>query len=305
MSQHNADDASISKERRKVQNRHNQRAHRLRTRKQSTKTSRKLHAFEVTRWRLDDFCYTQDRHTDHQLSCSKSVAPTFALPDEAAEVYELSQGDGQADLTKPAIIFPLSTDHLLHLIQYNVFRAFVTNKRTLNLLLTGWTEALPSRTSCPIDGPYRDDTNVFPLNPNIPAALVPSVFQQAHPHPIWINFIPFPHIRDHLIRCQGSFDHWEFLQDLIGELMGTNQFPNRQSMPTTFNVTDPEPRDRDGITRGRKGFIVWGDPHIMHNWEATPGFLTKWAWAVSGCDEVIEISNRWRLLRGEDPICLR
>ncbi|GAB7334405.1 hypothetical protein MBLNU13_g06411t1 [Cladosporium sp. NU13] len=279
MSQRNENDAEIGKQRRKAQNRHNQRAHRLRTKKQSTNSPGKLHVFEITRWRLDDFHYTQDKITSHRASCAKYAAPTTALTDEAAEVIELPQCQDQVELTTPAIIFPLSTDHLLHLIQYNVFRAFVTNKRILNLLLTGWTEALPSRASCPIDGPYRDDTNVFPLNPNIPAALVPSVFKQAHPHPTWINFIPFPRIRDHLIRCQRSFDHWDFLQDLIGELMGTNQFPNRQSMPTTFNVTDPEPRDRDDITRGRKGFIVWGDPHIMHNWEATPGFLTKWAWA--------------------------
>jgi hypothetical protein len=304
MSQQNANDDEISKERRRAQNRYNQRAHRLRTKKQGKKSSRKSLAFEVTRWRLDEFSYTQSKTTDHRPWCAKSVALSTALADQAAEDDELPRHD-QADLTTPAIIFPLSTDHLLHLIQYNVFRAFVTNKRTLNLLLTGWTEALPSRTSCPIDGPYRDDTNVFPLNPNIPAALVPSVVQQAHPHPIWINFIPFPRIRDHLIRWQGSFDHWDFLQDLIGELMGANQFPNRQSTPTSFNVTDPRPRDRDSVTKGRKGFIVWGEPHIMQNWEATPGFLTKWAWAVTGCDELIETSNRWRLLRGEDPICLR
>lgn len=305
MSQQNSNDAVVSKERRKAQNRYNQRAHRLRTKKQATNNSQRLHAFEVTRWRLDDFSYMQDKTTDHRPSCAKLLAPTTALTDQAAEDGILPQSHDRPDLTPPAIIFPLSTDHLLHLVQYNVFRAFVTNKQTLNLLLTGWTEAPPSRTSCPIDGPYRDDTNIFPLNPNIPAALVPSAFQQTHPHPLWINFIPFPRIRDQLIRCQASFDHWDFLQDIIGELMGANQFPNRQTMPMAFNVTDPEPCDRDDITKGRKGFIVWGEPHLMQNWEATPGFLTKWAWAVTGCDELIETSNRWRLLRGEDPICLR
>jgi hypothetical protein len=305
MFQQNAIDAEISKEHRRVQNRHNQRAHRLRTKNKSTNNPPKSHAFEVRRWRLDEFCYTQDKTAGHRSSCAKIVAPTTTVKDQAADDDKSPQCHGQADLTPPAIIFPLSTDHLLHLIQYNVFRAFVANKRTLNLLLTGWTEALPSRTSCPIDGPCRDDTNVFPLNPNIPAALVPSVFQQAHPHPIWINFIPFPRMRDHLIRRQGSFDHWDFLQDLIGELMGANQFPNRKSMPMAFKVTDPEPRDRDDITKGRKGFIVWGEPHIPQNWEATPGFLIKWAWAVAGCNDLIETSNRWRVLRGEDPICLR
>lgn len=123
MSQRITNDAEISKERRKAQNRYNQRAHRLRTNRQRTNNTRKSHAFEITRWRLDDFCYTQKKITDHRLSCAKLAAPTSRLTDEATEVDALPRGHDHADLTPPAMIFPLSTDHLLHLIQYNVFRA--------------------------------------------------------------------------------------------------------------------------------------------------------------------------------------
>lgn len=60
----------------------------------------------------------------------------------------------------------------------------------------------------------------------------------------------------------------------------------------------------DEVTSGRKGLIVWGEPHETQSWEATPGFLAKWAWAVEGCEELVETSNRWRMQRGEEPIRL-
>lgn len=53
------------------------------------------------------------------------------------------------------------------------------------------------------------------------------------------------------------------------------------------------------MTAGLHGFIVWGDPCQKENWEATPGFLRKWAWAIDGCEQLIEASNHWRLHRGE------
>jgi hypothetical protein len=308
------DGDQANRQRRTIQNRKNQRAHRLRTKEQGLSTTvRKSRPFQVTRWRLDspdDLSDTKgtviSSSTSNRPPGTHSTALSSRVPVKATGQ---SQSRTQTNPTPPLIIFPLSADHLLHLVQYNVFRAFVSNKRTLNLLLTGWSEAVlapsPSSTSCPISGPYRDDTSVFPLNPNIPSALTPTPFQQNHPHPIWINLIPFPRLRDNLIRCQGEFDHWQFLQDLIGELMGANQFQNRrQALPETISVSDPEPHDEDAMTKGRKGLVVWGEPHRMQNWEATPGFFANWAWAVEGCGELLEHSNRWRRLRGEDPICL-
>ena len=218
-------------------------------------------------------------------------------------------------LTPPSLVFPLSTVHLLHLVQYNVFRAFVSNKRTLNTLLTGWTDHPPSSLTCPIGGPYRDDTMVNPLNPNIPVSLVPTHLQQTRSHSLWINLFPFPCLRDNLIMREGSFDHWELLQDLIGELMGATPFEQRQGTPSAIIVSDPKAAsgrsfpliqrgDEDEVTAGRKGLIVWGEPYDMRSWEATPGFFAKWSWAVAGCDDLLESSNRWRLMRGEEPIQL-
>ncbi|KAH7012334.1 hypothetical protein B0J12DRAFT_690563 [Macrophomina phaseolina] len=279
-------EAKANKQRRKVQNRKNQRARRLRIREQGPGSVQTSCPFRVRRWRLDepDDCASRD-------DSSASKGGVLRGPPLSAPVH------AQTSLTPPSFIFPLSTDHLLHLIQYNVFRAFVSNKRTLNTLLTGWTDNPPSPTTCPISGPYRDDTAVFPLNPNIPLSL--------------INLFPFPGVRDNLIRREGSFDHWELLQDLIGKLISATPAQKRRGTPLTITVSDPKAvgtvpltagRDEDEVTAGRKELIVWGEPYNMQSWEATPGFLTKWSWIVEGCDDLVESSNRWRLMRGEEPL---
>lgn len=118
--------------------------------------------------------------------------------------------------------------------------------------------------------------------------------------------LPFAQIRDNLIQWEGYVDVVDFLRDLFGDLVNDN-----------LSIT-PEPceslsasaqmllqgEDDDMITAGRKGLIVWGEPYVKESWEATPGFLKKWACLLQGCEELIEISNRWRAIRGEDPILL-
>ena len=286
--------------------------------------------FQVRRWRLDE---PDDFPSQDASLASKSAAATYIsprLPHSHAKTSEsMPKNAGmirgppsaalvhtqtpQTPLTPPSVIFPLSTDHLLHLIQYNVFRAFVSNKRTLNTLLTGGTDNPPSPTTCPISGPYRDDTAVYPLNPNIPPSLVPTCLQQTRLHSVWINLFPFPCVRDNLIRREGSFDHWELLGDLIGELMSATPAQKRRGTPVAITVSDPKTKwtvpltagnGEDEVTAGRKGLIVWGEPYDMWSWEATPGFLAKWPWAVEGCNDLIESSNRWRLIRGEEPLRL-
>jgi hypothetical protein len=274
--------------------------------------------FQVRRWRLDepDDCPPQgtslasESATTTHISARPPRTYTGISPSTAERPIVLRGSPPTAHIHPPLtldpqpFLFPLSSDHLLHLIQYNVFRALVSNKRTLNTLPT-------DPTACPITGPCRDDTTSFPLNPNIPPSLAPTNLQQSRYHSTWINVIPFPRIRDNLIRCEDRFDHWELMQDLIGELMSSIPAPWRRGTPGTATV--PEARlpltlssgiDNDEVTAGRKGLIVWGEPHEMQSWEATPGFLAKWAWAVEGCEELVEISNYWRMKRGEEPMRL-
>ncbi|KAJ5093781.1 hypothetical protein N7456_009642 [Penicillium angulare] len=67
-------------------------------------------------------------------------------------------------------------------------------------------------------------------------------------------------------------------------------------------ITADEDDVDDGLTAGRQGFIVWGEPHDLNSWEVTPGFLKKWAWTMQGCDELISSTNHWRGIRGEAPL---
>lgn len=204
--------------------------------------------------------------------------------------------------------FPLPSDHLLHLIQYNVFRAFISIKRTLNTVSS-------DPTTCPVFGPCLDDTMHCPPSPNIPPSLVPTTLQLTRYHFPWINIIPFPRVRDNLIRREGRFDNWELWQDLVGDLMSSTTADWQRGTPVSFSAPirglEQPPIllsgsyvDTDEITTGRNGLIIWGEPHDMQSWEATPGFLVKWAWAVEGCNELVEISNHWRMRRGEEPIRL-
>ncbi|KAL3485445.1 hypothetical protein BJX62DRAFT_242943 [Aspergillus germanicus] len=321
-----ADAEATNKQRRKIQNQKNQRARQDKGARPRLRPD--LAPFQVWRWRLDEPDDDASRIASSALNTSIGPRPT--PPHTHANNAHTSKPRsprGSVHRSSPCPEppqptghhLPLSTDHLLHLIPYNVFRAFVSNKRSLNTMLTGWTDKPPPPfpTTCPISGPYRDDTAVYPLNPHIPLCLVPTRLQQTGVHSLWINLLPFPGVRDNLISREGSFDVWEFLQDLIGELMGANM-PTRErrgtGTPQTITVSDPtrallpaagrDDDDDNGVTAARRGLIVWGEPHDMRSWEATPGFLAKWSWAVEGCHDLVESSNRWRVLRGEEPMCI-
>ncbi|KAL5592465.1 hypothetical protein FOBRF1_013491 [Fusarium oxysporum] len=311
------DETEANKQRRKAQNRKNQRAHRQRLKSRVSGTVQQSRPFQVGRWRLNesDDCSRQEsslaseRATTTHISSQPPRTYTDTSRSVAERIIVLRGSPPTAHIHPPLTLdhqpftFPLSLDHLLHLIQYNVFRALISNKRTLN--------TLPSDpTACPATGPYRDDTALYPLNPHIPPSLAPTTLQQTHYHSIWINVIPFPRMRDNLIRYEGRFDPRELMQDLVGELMSSTPALWRRGTPSIANVPDSMPlilssgSDTDEVTAGRKGLIVWGEPHEMQSWEATPGFLAKWTWAMEGCQELIEISNHWRMKRGEEPIRL-
>ncbi|KAJ4209670.1 hypothetical protein NW759_013317 [Fusarium solani] len=316
---HGLAEAETRKQRRKLQNRKNQRARRRRLKGKDTETDQVSPPFEVRRWRVDeaDSFASQDIDTD-TTTVYKSHPPSRTPPSTTERVTVLRVSPPTAHLDQVITMastpqpfnlnFPLPSDHLLHLIQYNVFRAFISIKRTLNTVSS-------DPTTCPVFGPCLDDTTRYPPNPNIPPALAPTTLQLTRYHFPWINIIPFARVRDNLIRREGRFDNWELWQDLVGELMSSTAAAWQRGTPVSFSAPVPKLRqsptllsgsymDTDDVTAGRSGLIIWGEPHDMQNWEATPGFLTKWSWAVEGCEELVEISNRWRMKRGEEPMRL-
>ena len=198
---------------------------------------------------------------------------------------------------------PLPVDHiLLHLIAHNTCRGLASNKSVLRLMANFTAVQVPLlhpdlATTC-------DITVIRPTDWTMPLCLRPTQLQMFLPHPGWIDALPFPKIRDNLIRRQHSFDHIRFLEDLVGD--SVHLLP--PSVPEQDgHMLFPDPGSNDmghdnQTTHDPRGLILWGEPYLKESWEATPGFLGKWAWTMEGCDELVKISNGWRISRGEDPL---
>ncbi|KAJ5664191.1 hypothetical protein N7507_004922 [Penicillium longicatenatum] len=162
-----------------------------------------------------------------------------------------------------------SADHLLTLVKLNVFRAFERNISALGYTRSWMTDDAISRFS--ICGPAQND-----LPQSLPAGLQPTALQKSSAHHPWLDFFPFAHMRDELIRNEESLDDSQLCRDLMGFW----------TMPT----------------EGENCMIVWGDPWEPMNWEITETFLQKWSYLVKTCPEIIWSSNYWRRRRGEPKL---
>lgn len=165
-------------------------------------------------------------------------------------------------------VFPLSIDHLLTLVHFNAFRGFVTNMHIL---------CIPYMFSC--DEPPSMRVNPLPLPKAMPLALMPTSMQRTVPHYAWIDVFPLPVLRDNLIQLQESIDTCDLCDDVLGAMWDDQV----------------EPHD------DRNGVVVWGEPWDVNSWELMEGFVQKWGWMLTGCSELIEATNKWRVLRGERP----
>lgn len=190
------------------------------------------------------------------------------------------------------LIFPLSADHrLITLVQYNVIRAVIFNMTLLSIqdrLPEGCMESLgvvPLDNDTPLDM-VPPDLQPTPLQNQMQKGSNGFNYQTQTNNnfqlPYWIHALPFPTFRDNLILFSGSevCDFQDLAQDL-GE----------------------------GLYKGfddaeRRGFLVWGNPWSRQDWEVSDGFLKKWGFLLKGCWDVIEATNRWRELRGEERLIL-
>lgn len=164
--------------------------------------------------------------------------------------------------------FPLSPDHyLITLIQYNVFRAILTNFSLCSLLST-----VPNTCT---------NTSLIPLIPtpsSPPPTFFPTPLQLSQPHSVWIDSIPCPRLRDNLIREQGKYDEDELCEDVCGGLYE--------------GYDDCEAR----------GLLVWSSPWEVGSWEISVGFGERWGWLLAGCEEMWRATDRWREGRGEEAL---
>ncbi|VUC36375.1 unnamed protein product [Clonostachys rosea] len=316
-----ADAATQANQRRKLQNRMNQRARRSRLKADDDKVRR---PFTVTRWRLDDdekalSVVRSGRHTnsatqndDAQKQKGWSIA-RCRVPPLSSQDRALIEREPLLRLALPYLAqnsSPLQ-DHLIHLIHFNVLRAVFRIKFILasstafciggNTLgtepqLVTIDDAHPSRATLVLTA--HDEAN------NLPVSVRPTPLQSSKDHATWIDIIPFPTMRDNLIRYDSEYDQVEFGNDLVGDLVdfaGVYQLQRPKQQRTPGNKSSL-PNDGACGAGARTGLIVWGEPHCPENWEVTPGFMQKWSWALAGCQPLLDSSNRWRALRGEDPL---
>jgi hypothetical protein len=170
----------------------------------------------------------------------------------------------------PKIVFPLSADHcLITLVQYNVVRAIMFNMTILSIL-----------DCLPLECPLAFGISPLGITPpeNIPRDLLPTPLQQSTDHPYWIKTLPFPALRDSLILLTEQYSSQDFCFDL------------GQGLYEGFDDVE------------RRGLLVWGNPWSRLEWEFSEGFLRKWGFLLKGCSNIIETTNYWRELRGEEAL---
>ncbi|PWY78888.1 hypothetical protein BO83DRAFT_406543 [Aspergillus eucalypticola CBS 122712] len=146
-------------------------------------------------------------------------------------------------------------EHLLSLSRLNVHRAIIDNIRLLGMTPAHLRpdDAL-SIFNTPSPFPNIDIST-------LPESLRPTPLQRLIPHHPWLDFFPFPEMRDRLIvaAATGYLDEDELCRDLMA-------FWDTRNSGATL--------------------VVWGVPWDPCNWEVTEAFLRKWRWVVLGLGEL-------------------
>lgn len=223
------------------------------------------------------------------ITASAANTSALALP-IACGPYGLPAG--------PAFSFPLSRDHLIQVIELNVYRASLTNIYILGAY------SLLCNEGCG----YVVNNSEPPLFPwtgyqpsgNIPESLRPTPLQRSTPHEVWIDILPSARMRDNAIVAvaEGRLRNEDLCADILRGICG----PGKRRQRTARSVAGPGDDGNDDGEEAR--LIVWKDPWDASGWEVTEGFMRKWGFLLRGDDEgdMVRATNRWRALRGEDPI---
>jgi hypothetical protein len=193
----------------------------------------------------------------------------------AAAICKLNSEEAQTTISefekwvhKSRMMGSPTSDHLLVLVKFNVFRALISNSVVLGYK-TG--ESMDDDAL----SPFTDSSNLKNDILKLPAALRPTLLQRQTPHHPWIDLLPAPEMRDNLIRAGDTFDDMELCGDLVG----------------LFSAS----------TVGT-GMIIWGDPWDLAGWEVTEAFLSYLGWTIRRCSEIFQSTNYWRARRGERPL---
>jgi hypothetical protein len=98
-------------------------------------------------------------------------------------------------------------DHLLTLIQFNVFRALISNTFTMGFT-TEWLNG-------DAISPFSMASPTQLLDTACPLSLRPTILQRTILHHPWFDLFPIPGMRDNILRAGDSFDEDELCVDLV------------------------------------------------------------------------------------------
>ncbi|KAH8684065.1 hypothetical protein BGZ61DRAFT_519676 [Ilyonectria robusta] len=173
----------------------------------------------------------------------------------------------------------LRLEHLHTLIRLNVLNAISHNAALLRFRFQGLCR--PELVS-PFYLDARHLPNTAPTAAHTcPEWLRPTVLQVAVRHHPWIDLIPFPRMRDNILRAlaAGLLDNKELGFDILDVAVANDR-------------------------RNTASLIVWGEAWDPRGWEASVPFLQKWGWLLEGCPVILEATNYWRQKRGEGKLIL-
>ncbi|RSL51138.1 hypothetical protein CEP54_011559 [Fusarium duplospermum] len=255
--------------RRRLQNRLNVRAYR---RRKALELKEKATVDQSIKMESDIPCWVEAQQTIRLVPAS---AAAKANSSHAPLIPRIPSSKGSTDLIrspKPRITFPLSSDHLIVLLQFNVLRASLANRELVSQLGSAPVTECSSAAEHVL--PYPTNSGV------VPPSLLPTALQQAIPHEGWVDIIPHPVWRDNVLLALGHFDEDALWSDIMGGLF--EGFPESEIE--------------------HRGVIAWSPPWDASGWELSPGFVRKWGWCLRGCEDILTITNQWRQKRGDDPI---
>ncbi|RDW73409.1 hypothetical protein BP6252_07316 [Coleophoma cylindrospora] len=258
--------------RRKRQTRLNVRAYRRRKALELTSTSKPAGKPVPNNAKVDPDipCWIEDQQRVSILPASQA---NRLIPNGAPLIPLESLPHLTKSNKSPAtIIFPLSRDHLIVLLQFNVLRASIANRS----LLSG----IPNIPLSQCSSSALHISAELPSPHLIPATLHPTLLQRTVPHEDWIDIIPHPVLRDNILLAVGTFDEDALWSDVIGGLF--EGFP--------------------GSEIEQRGVIAWSPPWHVSGWEVSEGFLRRWGWSLKGCEDMLDATNKWRSMRGEEPL---
>ncbi|PVI02461.1 hypothetical protein DM02DRAFT_727127 [Periconia macrospinosa] len=280
---------SDRKERRRVQNRLYQRANRRRKNPQRSTPLRS---------KLEDVA---QGHQQGELSTtSTNIITTKHNRNDVKNFHNVIRiFDRLHSRALDHTYFPMTLDHLLPTIYTNIFRAFLTNTMMIRGSSRVFMDCSPDYNPSPDDSAKAILS--LPLPRSAPPSLHPTPLQSSMPHPFWMDVLPMPSVRDAMITSWNSG-----LTGSSGKKRGSTECALALDLlgPTSNNrCSNGCCIDEDNRLDNMQGLIVWGDPWVPENWEITERFMKRWGWLMRPCkDEILEATNRWRDIRGQEPL---